>query len=240
MSKTTLQFAVLLTVVSACSQCPENLSGLLDQVTANGYQSLNALHDFVWILEEHATYRDRKGKIHSVAYREQNVVANGKMYSRILKPGEEPSLPESEAALSADYRVAPFECGEGRPRLCSHPAAFLQATHLRDLWNVRHVEEGELQGKKMLVLDLQAKNLPHPGYGPISGTAWVDPERCRLVRFAMPNGHHQSQEVFEYGEVKGAWLPVRRGTYGDGRGEFGEWVQEYTYLKFGASTHMAP
>jgi hypothetical protein len=241
MLKTALQLAVFLTVVSACSQCPQNLSGLLDQVTANGYQSLNSLHDFVWILEERGTYRDRKGKIHSAAYRQQNVVANGKMYSRTLKPGEEPSLPESEAALAADYRVVPVEC-EGQP--CIYPAAFSQATHLRDFWNVRQVEEGELQGKKMLVLDLQARNLPHPGYGPISGTAWVDRERCRLVRVlvnkALPNGHHQSHEVFEFGEVKGAWLPVRRGRYRDDRGEVIDWFQEYTYLKFGVSTRMSP
>jgi hypothetical protein len=241
MSKTALQIAVLLTVVSARSQCHQNPSGLLDQVTINGFQSLHSLHDYVWIDEEHGTYRDGKGKIHSAAYRHQNVVANGKMYSRTLKPGEEPRLPESEAALSTDYRVLPFEC-EGRP--CLYPYAFFPAIFLRDLWNVRQVDEGELQGKKMLVLDLHAKNLPHPGYGPISGKAWVDPERCRVVRVlvtsAKPNGHDQSHELFEFGEVKGAWLPVRRERHGDDGGKFVAWVHEYTYLRFGVSTRMVP
>lgn len=248
MSKIALPLAVLLTVGPARSQCPQDLSGLLDQVTANGYQSLNSLHDYVWVLEEHGTRLEGKQKIRTVAYREQNVVANGKMYSRILKPGEEPALPESEAALSADYRVAPFECDEGRRRPCAYPWAFLQATHLRDLWNVRQIQEGELQGKKMLVLDLQAKNLPHPGWGPITGTAWVEPEPCRLVRFqttnAKPNGHDQSQEVFEFDEVKGNWLPVRREMPGDGKGHGRQhivgWDQEYTYLKFGSSTRVVP
>jgi hypothetical protein len=241
MSKAGLQFAVLLTVVYARAQCTQNLSGLLDQVATNSFQSLHSLHDYVWIVEEHGTYRDGKGKIYSAAFRQQNVVANGKMYSRILKPGEEPSLPESEGALSADYHVAPFEC-EGRP--CMYPYAFLQATHLRDLWSVRQVEEGELQGKKMLLLDLKARNLPHPGYGPISGTAWIDPERCRLVRLrvtsAQPNGHDQSQEVFEFGEVKGSWLPVRKEKHGEGRAQFVDSTQEYTYLKFGVTTRVVP
>jgi len=163
------------------------------------------------------------------------------MYIRTLKPGEEPRLPESEAALSTDYRVLPFEC-EGRP--CLYPYAFFPAIFLRDLWNVRQVDQGELQGKKILVLDLQAKNLPHPGYGPISGKAWVDPEQCRVVRVlvtsAKPNGHDRSHEVFEFGEVKGAWLPVRREQHGDDGGKFVERVHEYTYLKFGVSTRMVP
>jgi hypothetical protein len=247
MSKIALPLAVLLTVAHACGQCPQDLSGLLDQVTANGLQSLNSLHDYVWIVEDHVTRREGKQKIRTVVYRQQNVVANGKMYSRILKPGEEPSLPESEAALSADYhvRVVSFECaGES----CMYSWAFLQAILLRQLWNVRQVKEGELQGKKMLVMDLQAKNLPHPGYGPISGTAWVDAERCRLVRlqttYAKPNGHDQEQEVFQFGEIKGNWLPVRREKRGDGRGHgrqhIVEWGQEYTYLKFGSSTLIGP
>jgi hypothetical protein len=245
MSKMGLQLAVLLTVAHACGQCPQDLPGLLDQVTANGYQSLNSLHDYVWILEEHVIRLEGKQKIRTVVYRQQSVVANGKMYSRLLKPGEEPSLPESEAALPADYRVAPFEC-EGGP--CMYPASFWHAIRLRDSWNVRRVEEDELQGKKMLEMDLQAKNLPHPGSGPIAGTAWVDSERCRVVRlqitYAKPNGHDQAQEVFEFGEIKGNWLPVRREMQGDGRAHgrqhIVEWGQEYIYLKFGSSTRIGP
>jgi hypothetical protein len=240
MLQTAFQLAVLLTVVSADSQCPQNLPSLLDQVTTNSFQSLQSLHDYVWIVEEHGTYRDGKGKIHTTAYRQQNIVANGKMYSRILKPGEEPSLPDSEATLSTDYRVFPFEC-EGRP--CLYPYAFLQATHLRDLWNVRHVEEGELQGKKMLVIDLEPKNLSKRAGEFGSGMAWIDPERCRLVRMQItrkPKGGDRPQEVFEFGEVKGVWLPVRREMHGDDWGKGVHWFQEYTYLKFGVSTRMVP
>ena len=220
MLKPILQLTVLLTVVYARSQCPQNLSSLLDQVMANSFQSLDSLHDYVWIVEEHGTTRDGKGRIQSAGYREQNVVANGKMYSRMLTPGEEPTLPESEAALSADYRVVPFYC-EGRR--CMYPFAFSVAISLRDLWNVRQVEKGELQGKKVLVIDLEPKNLQHHRFGPASGTAWVDPERCRLVRLKMtgakPNGHDQSQEVLEFGEIKGNWLPVRRESHSESRGD---------------------
>jgi hypothetical protein len=241
MAKIALQLAVLLTVVSACSQCPQDVSQLLDQVTAHGFQSLQSLHDYVWIVEEHSTSRDGKGNIHEWTHRWENVVANGKMYSRLLKPGENPTLPESETALSSDYRVASVEC-QSAP--CAYPYAFWLVTHLRESWNVRQVEDGELQGKKLLVLDLQTKNLTHPGYRPLSGTAWIDPERCRVVRLQVmnvkANGHDQSQEVFEFGEVNGAWLPVRREQHGEDRGKFGEMVQEYTYLKFGVSTRMVP
>ena len=160
---------------------------------------------------------------------------------QILKPGEEPTLPESEAALSADYRVVPFYC-EGRH--CMYPYAFWRAISLRDLWNVGLVKESELQGKKTLTIDLQPKNLRHHGFGPVSGMAWVDPERCRLLRLqvigAKPNGHDQSQEVLEFGEIKGNWLPVRREMHGGDKGHLVEWVQEYTYLKFGSSTRVVP
>ena len=241
MLKTALHLTVLLTVVYASSQCTRNLSSLLDQVTANSLQSLDSLHDYVWIVEEHGTTRDGKGKIQSAGYREQNVVANGKMYSRMLKPCEQPTLPESEAALSADYRVVPFYC-EGRH--CMYPFAFSVAISLRDLWNVRQVEEGELQGKKVLVIDLQPKHMRRNGYGPVSGTAWVDPEHCRLLRLQMTgakaNCHDQTQEVLEFGEIKGNWLPVRREKHGEGKRGLVDWVQEYTYLKFGSSTHVVP
>lgn len=243
--KIVIHLAVLLTVASASSQCIHNVSSILDQVTANGLQSLNSLHDYVWVLEEHTIVRDKKGKIKTYDQRQQTVVANGQMHSRTLQPGEQPSLPEPEAPLSSDYRVLPALYGKCGNLPCgSYPYAFAQMIYLRDLWEVRQVQEVELNGARVLMLDLRAKNSVHNGYIPNSGTAWVDPERCRLLRLitvsAKANGHDKQEEVVEFGEVKGNWLPIKRENHGISSGKSVEVIEKYIYLRFGSSARIAP
>ena len=234
-----VSLVVLLMLASASSQCDRDTSTILGQVKANGLQSLNSLHDYVWILDSHETFR-RKGKIEKHDLRRQTVVANGQMYTRDLHPGELPTIPESEAALSSGYHVSPALYGDCGGSPCgTYPYAFLVMITLPDLWDVLQVREGNLNGVQVLVIDLQPRRLPS-GAGMIAETAWVARDRCRLLRLvqtrAKPDGHDKAEEVFEYGEIKGNWLPIRR----ELRGATAESTEEYTYLKFGAFVRMRP
>lgn len=169
-------------LATAAGQCSREASSLPAQVAANALDSLHSLHDYVSVMDLHEVMRDRKGKITTRDYRRQTIVAHGQMYVRELQPGEEPSLPESAGSLSPEYRVSPAPDSFCRFLPCgTNPGEFLQVDNFPAVWDVLAVRESELNGAPALVLDLRAKHLPHRAYRD-AGTAWVDPEHCRLLR----------------------------------------------------------
>ncbi len=243
--KIRVYLVVLLMLGSVSSQCTRDASSILGQVTANGLKSLNSLHDYVWIVHEQQIIRDGKGEIKRHDQRWQTVVANGQMYSRTLQPGELPSIPEPEALLSSDYYVAPALYGNCGGLPCgSYPYAFVLVTDMERRWDVRQVREGELNGVPALVIDLREKDFPHTAHRNGTGTGWVDPGRCRLLRLitvsAKPSRHNRIEEAVEFAEVKGNWLPVKREFHGVAKEKISESTEEYTYLKFGASVRILP
>jgi hypothetical protein len=237
--KVMVYLAVLLMLASASGQCTRDTSNILGQVKTNGLNSLNALHDYVWVLDRHEIIQDGKGNTESHDWREQTVVANGKMYRRALQPGEVPAIPESEAALSSGYSVSPALYGSCGSIPCgTYPFAFLQAIDMPRRWDVRRIQAGELNGVHALVIDLREKCFPR--HTDEVGTAWVDPEHCRLLRLIAVSAKNKAEEVFEFGEVKGNWLPVKREFHHVAKGKTVEYSEEYTYLKFGSSARVLP
>ena len=243
--KAILYLAALLVVVSDSPQCTQDASAVLSQMTAVGLQSLNSLHDYVWIVDEHSLIRDEKGKIARNAWRQQTIVANGQMYSRLLRPGEEPAIPESEADLLSGYQVAPALYGHcGNIPCGSYPWAFSQLINMPSKWEVRQVRQSNLGEAPALVVDLRAKRRYRSALAPITGTAWIDPGSCRLLRLtvvsANPDGDDHQEETFEFGNIKGNWLPIKRESHSSGKGRVSESTEEYTYLKFGSSVRLRP
>jgi hypothetical protein len=237
---------VLFMLASASGQCARDLSSIPAQVATNGLKSLNSLHDYVWVMDLHQIMRDRKGKVETRDHREQTIVANGQMYVRPLQPGETPEIPESATALSSDYRVYPAAGGNCGVLPCdTNPYVFFQVNTFSAFWDVLRIREGELNGSQALVLDLHAKHLPRHSYEE-TGTAWVEPEHChlmRLITFSVnPKSHEEREEVAEFSEIKGSWLPVKRQIHAFLKGRIAEYTEEYTYtyLKFGASVRIVP
>jgi hypothetical protein len=239
---------VFLTFASAYSQCTRDDSNILDQVATNGLKSLDSLHDYVWILESHSTVRDEKGNTKKYDFRQQTIVADGQMYTRALQPDEVPAVPESKASLSSGYRVSPALYGDCGGQPCgTYPYAFLVMTYMARRWDIRQVREGELNGVPVLVIDLRQKGSPQkfPQHFSLpEGTAWVEPEHCRLLRLiastGKPTGHYDAEEILEFGEIKGNWLPLKREFHFVRKGKTDEYVEDYTYLKFGSSLRILP
>jgi hypothetical protein len=234
---------LFLTLASAYSQCTRDDSSILEKVATNGLKSLNSLHDYVWVLDNHTTVRDGKGRTKKHDFRQQTIVADGQMYTRALQPDELPAVPESEALSSSGYDVSPALHGNCRGRPCGmYPYAFLEMTDMARRWEIRQVREGELNGVPVLVIDLREKHSPHSLL--VAGTAWVDPEHCRLLRLitnnGKPTGHNDAEEILEFGEIKGNWLPLKREYHAAGKGKTVEFIEKYTYLKFGSSLRILP
>ena len=113
---------------------------------------------------------------------------------------------------------------------------------MADRWDIRQVREGELNGVPVLVIDLREKRSPHSVL--VAGTAWVNTEHCRLLRLmtsnGKPTGHNDAEEIMDFGEIKGNWLPLKREFHSAGKGKTFEFAEQYTYLKFGSSLRILP